>query len=97
MYSYGVPNGPVIKHTLRCFWQAMGENEELLFPVVLAVTQPDAYPRTQTNYIVIATCGSAPPGSRPVSLVLWVPLKPSKFSHSTYFFDKMRLGYIRLI
>lgn len=78
MYSYGVPNGPVIKHTLRCFWQAMGENEELLFPVFLAVTQPDAYAHTQTNYIVIATCVSAPPGSRPVSQEFFSSLGPSE-------------------
>ncbi len=31
MYSYGVPNGPVIKHTLRCFWQALEKMESSPF------------------------------------------------------------------
>jgi len=46
MYSYGVPNGPVIKHTLRCFWQGMGENGELLFPVAFTMAQIQAHAHT---------------------------------------------------
>lgn len=49
MYSYGVPNGPVIKHTLRCFWQALGENGELPFPVAFTGAQIDTCAWTQTK------------------------------------------------
>lgn len=49
MYSYGVPNGPVIKHTLRFFWQALGENGELPFPVAFTGAQIDTCACTQTE------------------------------------------------
>jgi len=58
MYSYGVPNGPVIKHTLRCFWQAMGENGELLFPVAFTMAQIQAHAHTHTQSKLSLYCSS---------------------------------------